>query len=203
MKVKKMKLYSLPAKRPGRGRNLAITLFASALLVPSPVWAQGLTAITNATVVLRAGPAANYPNVSLFERGTTVFVHGCLPEWSWCDVSYRDVRGWLAGGYLSSAYQGRDLPIPDSGARLGLPIIPFSFDDYWDRHYGNRPWFRQRGYWAHQPHHHHHHRPPEGPPLPSRPPEHPGSPPNTPAHGPHGPHGPPSGPHSQPRPNSP
>jgi uncharacterized protein YraI len=160
-----MKIDRLSARRARRGRHLIIATLAAALWVPSAAQAQILTAITTTTFALRAGPAANYPHVFLLERGTPVAVHSCRPEWNWCEVSYGNVRGWLPGGYLTTAYQGTNVPIPDLGARLGVAIIPFSFDDHR----------------AHRPHHHRPRRPPTQPPIL------PGSGPDTPPHGSHGP----------------
>ncbi|MEI9986307.1 MAG: SH3 domain-containing protein [Aliidongia sp.] len=102
-----------------------MAIFAATLLAPAAVKAQPLTVSTTTTVVLRAGPGVEYPHVSVIHGGTPVTVYGCLSGWSWCDVSFRDARGWVAGGYLSTPYNGRTGLLPNLGARLGLPITPF------------------------------------------------------------------------------
>jgi uncharacterized protein YraI len=173
------------------GRHLVALLFPAALLAPVMAQAQAPTAFTTTTVVLRAGPSVEYPHVAVVDGGAPVTLYGCLPGWRWCDVSFRNNRGWVAGGYLSAPYRGQNVPLVNFGARIGLPIIGFSFDDYWGSYYRDRPWFGHRQHWMHHPRGHHRpphhmpHRPPQGTPQP-----------------PHGPGRPPHAPHPHPTPRS-
>jgi uncharacterized protein YraI len=93
---------------------------------------------------MRAGPSTAYPVVAAIGVGNTVEVYGCLSGYDWCDVSIGPSRGWVAGRYLEYVYQSRRVLVPAYGATIGLPIISFTFGDYWERHYVRRPFYRER-----------------------------------------------------------
>jgi uncharacterized protein YraI len=96
---------------------------------------------------LRAGPAYDFPVVDRIPSDVRVNVHGCIRGYRWCDVSWRDARGWVPGQELAYLYQGRRVTIVEYGPRIGLPVIVFSFDTYWDRHYRGRSWYNERARW--------------------------------------------------------
>ena len=192
----------LMTSRAKTARRLLATLFSVLALAPVAAKAQALTAFTTSTVVLRAGPSISYPHVLVVGGGAPVAVYGCLAGWSWCDVSFQNARGWIDADYLSSPYRGAHVPIPRYGARLGVPVLGFSFNDYWGSYYRDRPWFNHRGHWA--PRDHGPYYPPHGPPH--QPPHHPDRPPHRPDRPTHGPdrppHGPDRPPHAGPRSNA-
>lgn len=124
--------------------------FAAAVagLLAAPTVASALTAVTTEPVPLRAGPAIDFPIVDSIPDDARVNVHGCVRAYRWCDVSWRDARGWVQGDDLAYFYQQSYVPIIEYGPRIvGLPIISFSIDTYWDRHYRGRPWYRERTRW--------------------------------------------------------
>jgi uncharacterized protein YraI len=100
------------------------------------------------TVNLRAGPDSSYPSVAMLNAGTPVAINGCVDGWSWCDVSVRDDRGWVAGNFLQEEYQGQRVLISDYGVRIGVPVVSFVFGAYWGEHYRNRSWYGQRERWS-------------------------------------------------------
>ncbi|HEX6832612.1 MAG TPA: hypothetical protein VF132_03670, partial [Rudaea sp.] len=79
---------------------------------------------------------------------TAVHLDGCVDGWSWCDVSAGGQRGWVYGPFLQQEYEGERLSIHDGGARIGIPIISFEFGSYWNDHYRDRSWYRQRDHWS-------------------------------------------------------
>ena len=117
--------------------GLAVAMFAL------PAMAQE-TAYTTSPVNIEAGPADDYPSLGSFGPGTPVTLYGCLDGWTWCDVSYGDVRGWVDGEALAYPYEDQRVPIATYGPELALPIVTFSFGDYWGRHYRDRPFFAER-----------------------------------------------------------
>jgi uncharacterized protein YraI len=124
-------------------------------------------AYTSRPMNVRAGPDREYPLVAQLDAGAPLEVHGCLDDWSWCDVSFDDGRGWVYSGGLSFVYQGARVPLYSYGPRLGLPIIAFSLGAYWGHYYRGRPWYSQRDEWAHRrmpPHMRPPGRPRAGPP---------------------------------------
>ena len=129
-------------------RRLLIALVL-VLGLPSAAWAQ--YAFTTTTVNMRAGPDDSYPFVLRVFPNTQVQVHGCINDWSWCDVSVGFERGWIYAPYLWYPYQGNNVVVYGNGPMLGLPIITFGINSYWDRWYRYRPWWYQRNDWYYRP----------------------------------------------------
>jgi uncharacterized protein YraI len=149
-----------------RRRTLAFTL--GALLLSSLGLASAQDAFTSRPMNVRAGPNRDYPLVAQLDQGAPLDVHGCLSDWSWCDVSFDDTRGWVYAGGVSFVYQGERVPLYSYGPSLGLPIITFSLLPYWQDHYRGRPWYGQRDDWNHRrmpPHMRPAGRPHAGPPM--------------------------------------
>jgi uncharacterized protein YraI len=96
---------------------------------------------------LLAGPAWAYPKVGLMAAQGRVLIHGCLPTGLWCDVSYRDMRGWVAGATITTSYQGRRQTLLAAAPRLALNRLDFAGDRYWDAHYGKTDFYADRDRW--------------------------------------------------------
>lgn len=131
-------------------RRYVLPLFAAALAtaaVPGTASAQR-PAIVTTEVNMRAGPSTEFPVVDVIPDNDQVAVFGCIEEYEWCDVGWRDTRGWVAGEYLRYRRDTGYVPLIEYGPTLGLPIIVFSVDTYWDRYYRARPWYRDRVRWS-------------------------------------------------------
>jgi uncharacterized protein YraI len=122
----------------------------AALLLAACGIASAQNAYTSKPMNVRAGPDREYPLVAQLDAGAPLDVHGCLSDWSWCDVSFGDNRGWIYAGGLSFVYQGERVPLYSYGPSLGLPIVTFALGAYWDDYYRGRPWYAQRSSWAHR-----------------------------------------------------
>jgi uncharacterized protein YraI len=138
------------------------------LLLAIPVCVLAQQAYTTRGVSMRAGPSTQYPKVGRLGGGAPVTLIGCLGDWSWCDVIYANLRGWVYAPYLSYLYRGGPVPLYTYAPSLGIPIIGFSIGPYWDRYYRGRPWYGRRDYWISRPPPHV--RPPGPPPRPAPPP---------------------------------
>jgi uncharacterized protein YraI len=125
-------------------------------------------AVTTEPVSVYAGPDDSYPQVAQLDSGAPVRVNGCLDDWSWCDVTIDDVRGWLYSPDLTYDYQDGYVPLYTYAPSLGIPVVQFTIGDYWDRYYHGRPWYSERDEWENRgpPHH----RRPSGPPPSAGPP---------------------------------
>lgn len=129
---------------------MAALLVSGLLLLAANAQAQTAYITTNAN--LRAGPDVGYPRVLTVPSGVSVQVYGCINDWSWCDIAWRDQRGWISGALLGYNHSGRRVPVSGYGAQLGLPIVSFVFDSYWNDHYRNSAWYGNRDRWrTHQP----------------------------------------------------
>jgi uncharacterized protein YraI len=127
-----------------------LTLLRSALLLGAlalPGVAQAATAIATTNVNLRAGPSTAYPPVNVVRGGEDVRVYGCLANRSWCDVDFYGQRGWMSSNYLAFVRGGTRYTGERSVRYLGAPVITYSFGNYWDRHYRDRPFYRDRQRW--------------------------------------------------------
>ena len=139
-------------------------LWVGALLAMASVTAMADNAVTTDPVSLRAGPDSAYPEVAQLDADTPLQVMGCLDDWSWCDVSVEDARGWIYSPDISFQYQGGYVPFYSYAPGFGVPVVAFSIDAYWGSHYHDRPWYAQRDEWVHRTIRHQ--RPPG--PAPSR-----------------------------------
>jgi uncharacterized protein YraI len=167
-------------------RSALVSLSLASLSLAVPALAHAADGYVTGNVTLRAGPAPDYPLIALIPAGTEVDVQGCTDGWEWCDVIAYGNRGWIAGNYVEYEYENQPVLLPAYGAQIGIPIVTFVIGSYWDNHYRNRPFYRERSRWYRRPIEH---RPPP-PPLrhPYRPPLHgspghgrpPGNPPRPP-----------------------
>ena len=123
-------------------------LAGAALLawVAVPSLANAAAGFATTDVNLRAGPGVDYPVVTTIYAGAPVEIHGCLSDWGWCDTSFGGARGWVAGDYLQAIYQDRRVIVREYAPTIGVPVVSFSFG-YWDTHYRNRPFYRDRDTW--------------------------------------------------------
>jgi uncharacterized protein YraI len=128
--------------------HLFILGIGFSLVVPA---ASAETAYTTKSVNLRAGPSRDYEVVVRAPAGEPVEVYGCVDDWTWCDVSLGDDRGWVYAGNLEYPYRDRRVVVLNNGPIVGFPIVTFSVGPYWDTYYRGRPWYSRRSYWDHRP----------------------------------------------------
>lgn len=131
-----------------RSRWVFLTMAAYAL--PLLAQAQWQMAYTARTVNLRAGPARDYPIVAIVPAGYQIALQGCLPDYTWCDVLAGPSRGWIYAGNINYAYQNAYVPVLNYGPVIGIGVLGFVLDDYWGRHYHDRPWYGERQRWVHR-----------------------------------------------------
>jgi uncharacterized protein YraI len=129
--------------------------------------ATAQNAMTSDSASVYAGPDSSYPEVAQLDPDTPIEVMGCLDDWSWCDVDFDGDRGWVYSPDITYEYQGGYVPLYAYAPGLGVPVVAFSFDAYWGSYYHDRPWYQQRGQWAHRTIHH---QRPSGPRPSSSPP---------------------------------
>ncbi len=146
-------------------RFLAMACAVALLMAaaPHPARAAMSDAVTTADVNMRSGPGTGYPVIATLPQGSLVAVNACLPDRKWCDITWRNRRGWVFAAYL--AFQRRVEP----GPWVGGPVILYDYGDYSDRYRrhrkNDRDRHRPRKDWprADRPHHErpHHKRPRE------------------------------------------
>ncbi|MGR9416407.1 SH3 domain-containing protein [Rhizobium leguminosarum] len=133
-------------------KNLFVKIAAVGLLMLAPAAAQAAEGYSTVNVNMRAGPSTRYPAVAVIPAGSSVEIRGCLSDVNWCDVEFYDGRGWVSGQYVQALYQQRRVYVgPQYYRPLGIPMIRFSVDNYWDRYYRNRDFYRDRDRWSRGP----------------------------------------------------
>jgi uncharacterized protein YraI len=120
----------------------AAAAFVLAFAVPAV--ASAANAITTTSVNMRAGPSVSFPSVAQLPSGAPVQIYGCVKDGSWCDTSWASQRGWVAGAYLSTIYQGAPVSVAVYAPRLNYPVVAYNQAAYWNRYYVGRPWYAQR-----------------------------------------------------------
>jgi uncharacterized protein YraI len=139
-------------KEKGAGRmKFALAVGVAMVSLMGAQAAQAYQAYVTAPAPILTGPSADYPPVVYLRGGEPVEVYGCLDGYEWCDIQFREFRGWFDADQLTYAYEGRRVPLYDYGYDIGLPIINFSLGDYWGRYYRDRPFYRQRERFEHIP----------------------------------------------------
>lgn len=123
---------------------ITLAALVAATVPLAPAMARTMHGYAVGTTRLYAGPLQDYPSIRYVRRGAVVGVHGCLRDWSWCDVSYGANRGWIAGDSLVVSYRGRRSRV---GQDIGIGVISFAFGSYWDSYYRDRDFYRDRPRW--------------------------------------------------------
>lgn len=126
---------------------LTLAALVAAGVPLAPAAAQTMHAYTAGATRLYSGPLRDYPSVRTLRRGTMVSLQGCLRDWTWCDVTYRGTRGWIAGNALRVRHDGRRRGI---AAGMGIGVTTFTFGSYWDNHYRGQRFYGQRQRWQSQ-----------------------------------------------------
>lgn len=127
----------------------AIPLLAAIFLWLAPTSAMaGERAYVTNNVHLRAGPDARYPSVAILRGGERVELLGCINGWQWCEIETRDnERGWTAAYYLRALRGNSGLTIIESNQYGSTRVIIYKPYDYWDSHYRNKYFYRDRDKW--------------------------------------------------------
>ena len=125
-------------------RRLAL---AATALLGAATAASAQEAFTTNDVAMRAGPGTRYPVVRMLPEDANVYIHGCLSNWDWCDVSWRRTRGWVFSDYLEAYYRNRRIDFDEYRGYVDIPFVTFGFG-YWDRYYRDRPWFDNWDRWG-------------------------------------------------------
>ena len=102
--------------------------------------------VTN--VNLRAGPGTYYPPLLVVPARSPIRILGCLGDYTWCDVIFQGNRGWMRSIYLQGWYRSNYYSLRDYAPRLGYAVVSFDLGHYWDSHYRDRPFYRDRGRWG-------------------------------------------------------
>ena len=105
-------------------------------------------AFATADVNLRAGPDTDFPILVLIPAQAAVTIYDCIPDLTWCDVSYGEERGWVSAQFIQALYQDRNLTVQEYVPQVGLPTAAFDIRTYWNSYYQDQPFFAQLDLWA-------------------------------------------------------
>ena len=114
-------------------------------VIATPVAAQEEPngyAITD--VNLRAGPGTEYPVLLTVPTDAPITILGCLEDYTWCDTTFEDRRGWMRSIYLAGYYDGEYYLLSDYAPDLGYQIVTFDVAAYWDSYYQGEPFYNDQ-----------------------------------------------------------
>jgi len=128
-----------------------VRLSRAALALLFVTWAPAgvaqMMATLTAGVHLRAGPDIFFPSVMILPPGAAVQVFGCEQGFNWCDVQFGLNRGWVDAAFLQAPGPRGPVIIAGSPFVSGVPVVTFSFNNYWNTWYTGRPWFGRRAFY--------------------------------------------------------
>ena len=127
-------------------KRLTVSTLALAALMPFAAQAAP-GYVTDASEMI-AGPGDMYPSIGAVPSGAVLNVVGCLGNYRWCDVVYKNERGWITGDRLKVAVEGRYVALADYGLRSRIPVTTFEQATYWDSNYRSRPFYDEHHYWT-------------------------------------------------------
>ena len=130
-------------------RTAIVAGLATTAFLLAPALAQAAEGVVVVNTPLLAGPDSQFPPVDQVPAGTSVQLNGCLIGYAWCDVSFQNDRGWISGQALEILYQSRRVRIVEVAPDVAIvPFVSFEFNSYWDEHYRDRPFYRERDRYA-------------------------------------------------------
>lgn len=103
----------------------AVTALLIGLAMPGLASAQPVAYTAPGPTNMRTGPGTDHAVVARVAGGSTVTVHGCLSDYSWCDTSSQGTRGWIFAGRLEFEHGGRLVPIQSNGSSFEAPRVVF------------------------------------------------------------------------------
>jgi uncharacterized protein YraI len=124
-----------------------LPFIAGAIALMASFGAQAAEGFVTRNIDLMAGPG-DYPTVTSVPGTAPVQIYGCVDNYRWCDVMWKDQRGWAPGDALQYQHEGRRVRLYDGSgtptAIVEVPLTKFEFDTYWDNYYRERPFYRDR-----------------------------------------------------------
>lgn len=124
---------------------VCLTIFATAIFTQGAL--AGDRAYPTNDLNLRAGPSVRFPAITVLRKDRPVIVHGCLRNYTWCDVSRGRFRGWASAAYLRTYTNDRQVAFPSVAEQLGIAILAFAIADYWDDYYHDYAFYSELALW--------------------------------------------------------
>ena len=72
---------------------------------------------------LRSAPQSTASVVTVIANGDEVSVAGCIESANWCEVTYKDQKGWAYGDYLTTKVGDKVEVICDGGVTRGTHVL--------------------------------------------------------------------------------
>lgn len=96
----------------------------------------------NRVTPLYSGPSHGFNVVANIPGRNSVVLNGCLSDYAWCEVSYRNTRGWVDADDLRYMRNNQPYTIYSSRNWLSYPVLTFSLGNYWNSNYRGQVWYR-------------------------------------------------------------
>lgn len=72
---------------------------------------------------LRSAPQSTASIVGVIANGDEVSVTGCIESANWCEVTYKDQKGWAYGDYLTTKVGEKPEPLYPNRQAVGVTVV--------------------------------------------------------------------------------
>lgn len=107
-------------------RKLFVTTAALSMALAGVASAETMQATAGTDLNVRSGPGVNNAVVGVIPGGETADVAGCIDSANWCEVSYKDIKGWAYGDYLASKVGEEFKPIYPNRVEMKVPVVTYT-----------------------------------------------------------------------------
>ena len=103
-------------------RKLLATTTLAALTLAGAASAETM-ATAGTDLNLRSGPQSTAEIIGVIANGDEVAVNGCIESANWCEVTYKDQKGWAYGDYLTAKVGDKIEPLYPNRQTVGVTVI--------------------------------------------------------------------------------
>lgn len=103
-------------------KKLLATTTVAALAFTGAAFAE-TTATAATDLNLRSAPQSTAWIVGVIANGDEVAVTGCIESANWCEVTYKDQKGWAYGDYLTAKVGEKVEPLYPNRQAVGVTVI--------------------------------------------------------------------------------
>ncbi len=125
-------------------KTFLLVLISGVLAAQAAAAAREPNGYPIADVNLRAGPGTKYPVLVTVPTDAPITILGCLEDYTWCDTTFEESRGWMRSIYLAGYYDDEYYLLSDYAPELGYQTVTFDRVAYWDSYYRDKPFYKDR-----------------------------------------------------------
>lgn len=75
---------------------------------------------------MRSGPGVQHEVIGVIPGGDDVTVAGCIESANWCEVTFKDMKGWAYGDYLAAKMGDEFQPIYPNREAMKIAVVEYT-----------------------------------------------------------------------------